>query len=278
MRTAKPLVDAQAFIRDVRNGLDDRELMTKYRIAGRQFTGVLIEFVDSDLSDVGGLQDFQEVGAVCADFTSIQDLRRTPRQSCDGVLAEDSRRPTRQCSLLDVSEQGFRLTGMDSRVGEVATFRIICENIPQIGSFEVDAKCRWTDQDFRGPESATSGYEIINISYGSFRCLKQLLDYLRSFESAGTPGGKDGSKSQKEPKARRISGAMLLKDLKAGLKCGTLMEKYRLSHDGLRNAVDQLLAAGVDDPALHNFHLKSFDDVVDVQVDGGDASQSLRGL
>jgi hypothetical protein len=103
------------------------------------------------------------------------ERRRIPRVRYT-VSIYELRRLDVEGTVRDITEHGVGVLGMKVEVGEVKTFIIPVEEIPEIDAVIFRAACKWTftdEQDLR-----LSGFEITEISEENLGHLRKLIRFL----------------------------------------------------------------------------------------------------
>jgi hypothetical protein len=126
-----------------------------------------------DLGDLYPVQSVEEAPEQGPPFSLVKDSRRTQR--CEPLIdlrIRDVESPASEAYVNDFSEAGIKITGIQTRVGEVKSF--VMEGDFHLERFAFAAQCRWTDTTSANP---VAGFEILGPSKQvKERLLKLLLD------------------------------------------------------------------------------------------------------
>lgn len=106
---------------------------------------------------------------------SIEERRQFPRIPYM-VSIYDLQRLHIQGALRDISEGGVGIKGIEAEVGEIKTFIIPVDEIPDIDALVFHGQCRWVTRDDDG--SCIAGFEITRISKENLQLLGKLIHYL----------------------------------------------------------------------------------------------------
>ena len=99
-------------------------------------------------------------------------------------------------AVVDVTEKGLRLKGIDARVDEIKRLVIVAKKLFKVAPITVEAICRW--RDGHGPdEQFDSGFEITTISKADALELQGLIRMLTFGTSSGA-APEDVAKLRKE--------------------------------------------------------------------------------
>jgi hypothetical protein len=171
-------------VRDIRSGMSDPDLSRKYGISSAALRTVFIRLVDA------GALSREDVDARCAALSRDVSYRRTARSPRNYVPYPVTVQVVGESKasglLLDITETGVSVAGIDARIDEIKTFRVIANGIGRTRPFVFEARCRWTGEDVDGERIA--GYSIERISgHDSWR-LRDFMETLspvwREAESA----------------------------------------------------------------------------------------------
>jgi hypothetical protein len=169
---AKIQIRASEVVADLRNGLTNSELMKKYHLSERQLHSLFAKlraarlFTGPDFEKrIFRLEDTQMVHVrKSGRFHPIMGL---PVYSLDDL--------TTQYTVRDISEKGFHIIGMSTKLGERKSFVVQGEDLADVLPFTFEAECRWVKADSNKNEF-NAGFEIVNISNSDLSELRKLVE------------------------------------------------------------------------------------------------------
>ena len=163
-------------IKDINSGLGDVPIMEKYNISASQYMEIL-----EKLNKIGQ----KKTKTIEARLTTLKtmvmsdDFRGLPRcYLAFSVLLCDPADNTCQGTIVDISEEGFQVTGMKSQVGESRRFGIQINWLEnEVIESQFVAECRW-EHDQQNDGSPLAGFQITNISPDNRRKLKNIIELV----------------------------------------------------------------------------------------------------
>lgn len=167
----KPVIHLKDIVDDIRSGCSDSDIMTKYRLSSkglRSAVGKLIKLQALDPLEIEGW---------CLEYLDRQSLESmytaavVPSEML--IRAYDKTNLQRKGRVMELSEKGMRVSGIDCAVGEKLLFIVIAEDFVEIEPIEVEAKCHWCRPDSDG--EVLAGFEFKRISPESRDELATLL-------------------------------------------------------------------------------------------------------
>lgn len=151
---------ALALAEDLRKGLSEIEIVTKYQIPGGAFQRIVKVLLEERLVTRTDIESRTHVPHEQSDTDLRKGTRYAPKLP---VFVYGRRHTLDRYALKDISEYGFAIKGMKSEVGEVTDIKVLGDEHGQVVPFECRAECRWTKKDL--PDGhPTSGFEITTIS------------------------------------------------------------------------------------------------------------------
>lgn len=168
-RTLQRVISVKDIIEDVSIGMDRDNLMQKYSLSPRMLAKVC-----SMLLRARSLGKQRLFGGMHLRVTS-DNLRDSQRYSLDfDVPVYEAGSPEMQGSVVDVSEDGFRLTGLDVKAGEVKKLVIMGDPFGEVAPLECQARCCWVKHDeFGGITEA--GFELTGITDANVHLWEKLV-------------------------------------------------------------------------------------------------------
>jgi hypothetical protein len=171
----KRTIDARSFLEDLRSGMNDADLMAKYRLTGKGLQSALRKMVDAGVVNVVEL-DGRSIEYT--DTVGVQGLRRLDRNLLDFPLPiyEESN-PGIRGIVHDITEKGVGTVGIQTQAHDVSVFAIPANEFFLLEPVVFEARCRWARID-KVDGSLLAGFEIIKVSKGSLRSLRKLIQAL----------------------------------------------------------------------------------------------------
>lgn len=178
-------------VSDIRSGVRDPDPTQKYGVSYRRLRKVFME--PADVGAVGP----QEITGKRMECGDEPDGSRTPR-----FLRNHLPYPVRICVarasepkglLLDISETGASLAGIEAQVDETKTFCVMANHNTRIASFVFEAKCRWIRMEDDAEHIA--GYSIENMpdhDSWQLRNFIQALGHIRREPTQSEYGSQEG--------------------------------------------------------------------------------------
>jgi len=160
-------------IRSIRSGASPRSIMEEYRIKSPGLRRILRTLLDAGAVTKAELDQYAHK---CRARTAVKGVRRSPRKQIDYPLwIYDGGNPSKRGRVLDFSEKGVRIQGIETSIAEEKTFIVRFGASSRKRSFVFDAKCRWVIRGEQDPSNWVSGFEITNISRPDSRVLRSLI-------------------------------------------------------------------------------------------------------
>lgn len=167
----KRKINAREMVNDVQGGMSDPDLMAKYRVSAKGLESVLRKLV---LAGVLTWDEIDDRSPMLQDTVIIEERRTAsrfyPEFQVDAFLA-DGRRT--YGAVRDLSEHGLQVSGIATETGEVTTFLIQTDHVPEIDPFIFEAECRWSNPELDGEPVA--GFKITYISETAAQRLRKLI-------------------------------------------------------------------------------------------------------
>lgn len=215
-------------VADIRSGMGDAALMSKYDLSRKLYQRLLQRLVDEK---VVGHQDLYQWSPMYKHISDALASRRQPRTYVPIAVRVLHNGGSQQGFIRDISEIGLRTAGIEAEVGEAMTLSMPLTEIPGIGSIKVKAVCRWSEKKGYHTKFPVSGFEITTASEEQRRRLLQLIDRLRRH------GEKAEEEAHGDPNALRVSNTMSL----IGPSCGSREFSGRLEGIDILDLVQFML-------------------------------------
>jgi hypothetical protein len=165
-------IKAKDFVNDIRSGLSDSEIRSKYNLSAKGLQSAFRKLLESKAirtSELFGRVSLED------DTVAIASTRLLPRDELEfpvPIYLCEGTQPTVRGIIKDITEKGFKICGIESKVDEVKLFAIPSDKFSQVEPFAFRAKCRWIDGD------GCAGFEITQISERGERELQKLIRFL----------------------------------------------------------------------------------------------------
>ena len=165
-------------VSDIRSGVSDSQLIEKYRISAKGLQSVFRKLVAAqklspeELRD--RMQNYDDTGTL-----KLDTLQFTPGQTLTClVTVHDSLSPGFRGSICEVTDNGFMITGIESRTGDTRKLTVATDDFFQIDAFTVEAICKWARND--GPEDSwIAAFEISKVSEDDKGKLSELVRLVK---------------------------------------------------------------------------------------------------
>ncbi len=165
-------IRASEVVSDLRNGLTNRELMQKYNLSERQLHSLFAKLKAARLFTG---PDFERRIFRLED-TQMVHVRKSPRfHPIMGLPIYSLDDLTTQYTVRDISEKGFHIVGLSTKLGERKSFVVQGEELADVLPFTFEAECRWVKADSNKNEF-DAGFEIVNISKSDLMELHKLVE------------------------------------------------------------------------------------------------------
>ncbi len=172
----KTIIRAADIVRDIRSGMSDPELMTKYELSPKGLQSAFTKLLNSRIVTVEELYGGKRRGG--ADTVVIDDVRALPRHYLSvSVSIYEPNLPNRKGRLQDITERGLGVIGIEARIGEIKSFAIPCRDFLDLDNIWFEATCIWAEPG-RTQEEWHTGFQITGISPENMAHLRELIRLL----------------------------------------------------------------------------------------------------
>jgi hypothetical protein len=170
----KRTIKAKDIVNDIRNGLTDSQLTTKYGLSMKGLQGVFTKLVQAKAIMPEEL--FDRAPVLAEDSVTVESIRMDPREKMEiTIRVSDAADPKQVGILRDLSLAGIGVRGIETQRGEVRTLAIQASHIFPVDSFSLNAVCRWVRRR-RSDGTIDAGFEITDVTQES---KKQLQEFIR---------------------------------------------------------------------------------------------------
>ncbi|MBM4326914.1 MAG: PilZ domain-containing protein [Deltaproteobacteria bacterium] len=172
---AKPVINAYELVRDIKAGLNDAELMQKYRLSHKGLQSVFRKLADAKLMSPGQLYGRS---SEYEDTADLGDYRLTDRAYLEVSLPiYDLGSPDNIGAVRDLTERGISVRGLQAAPNESKTLVIRADELFSIPHIVFQAVCRWAKRD-SGNDQWTAGFQITEISPEDLEHLQAVVRLL----------------------------------------------------------------------------------------------------
>jgi hypothetical protein len=176
LMSAKRVVNAKDIVDDIRAGMSDKELMTKYRLSSKGLQSAFTKLINNRILTVQEV--YGQPRSTDDDTVIIDDMTLIPKHflTVTAPIYEEGR-PAVKGRLHEVTERGLTIIGIYARIGEEKSFMIPCKEFLAADRVAFRAECLWTNVK---PETGqwVSGYQITSITKESLVLLRDLIQLL----------------------------------------------------------------------------------------------------
>ncbi|MGO9119279.1 MAG: PilZ domain-containing protein [Desulfomonilaceae bacterium] len=180
----KQQISAREFIEDTRSGMTCSELAEKYKLSPNSIQRIFRGMIDGEIMTIDELagryalfDDTMQHG--------IDSVRLLFRQVVNFVLPiYEKETPKTLGTVLDITEGGFGLKGIEAITGEFKNFAIPANKFFDVARVEFRARCSWVNRE-ESTGKCIGGFEITDISPGAsveLRKLVQLIELANQVE------------------------------------------------------------------------------------------------
>jgi len=179
-------ISARDLADDVRSGLTDAQLITKYHLAPGMLEKLLAKLLDLKAIRAEELDRRHSLPEETPRHRA-HDTHRALRHIVDFVLpVYETKNPGKLGLVLDLTQSGAGLRGIEARPGDTKSFVIPADDFFEVGRVGFQALCRWAKKEAPGGECLT-GFKITFISktdLGEIRKLIKLIDEIGMIETS----------------------------------------------------------------------------------------------
>lgn len=167
------------FIKDVRSGMPDSDLMKKYALSSDGLRRIFQRLIEANAMRV---EELYGKSLPAHDTVSVEDMRELPRHYLAmSVDVYDSKRPEISGLLTNVTEKGIAVIGMSAGIGETKALVIYAGDFIEADPIDFEAECRWVSQE-EGTGEPLAGFQITRISEKCLLALRTLIEALPFLE------------------------------------------------------------------------------------------------
>ena len=171
--THKGSVRKEDFLKDLRSGMADHELMAKYKLTPRGLGTLFRNLVNAELIS------FTELIRISTGQLNLPEVvaeyRTRSRKEVEFLLPiSDSEQPENTGFVYDVADDGVGTRGLRAQVGEMKTLVIPADDYFHVEPIVFRGICRWVDEKPDRWESG-SGFSVATVLRGSLSELQDMI-------------------------------------------------------------------------------------------------------
>ena len=171
-------ISAREFIEDTRSGMTCSELAEKYKLLPEQFAAYFRGMIDGEIMTIDELAGRYALFDDTAQH-GIDSVRLLFRHVVNFVLPiYEKEKPKTLGIVLDITEGGVGLKGIEAITGESKNFAIPANKFFDVARVEFRARCRWVNRE-ESTGKCIGGFEITNISPGASVELLKLVQLIQ---------------------------------------------------------------------------------------------------
>jgi hypothetical protein len=172
--TPKRTIKAKEIVSDIRLGLTNQQLMDKYTISLNGLNNIFRKLVQAHALEESELEARLSLPLE----TSAIGKRRVLQRNYVFVRLPiyDMENLVNEGQVIDINEEGFQVTGIETEVGENKGFLIQADYFADVYPFSFEAQCKWVSKN--EDEQCAAGFDITSISEGGLEELRKLIRML----------------------------------------------------------------------------------------------------
>ncbi len=180
--TPRRQINAASITVDIRAGMSDKQLMEKYHLTAAAFQKVLGKLVDLGVELPPACQDPKHQPEYLAKGQS-ESSRLSFRHEVDFVLPIfDEKNQEILGIVLNITESGIGVRGIEARVGETKTLVIPADEFFDVRRLRFEATCRWRSQDPSDGEHV-AGFELGGLSSNDVKEVRRLIQLITTMDA-----------------------------------------------------------------------------------------------
>ncbi len=176
----KRRVNVKTVIGDIRSGISDAELMTKYDLPSRGLRALFKRLLDSELVTQAELY---HASALYREKIDKVKQRRFPRADVSIPLPVYEMGSSSFGVVRDISETGLCVAGIASEAGQIKSFQLSIDNLMHADPLSLVAECRWVEKKGNKDKYFVAGFQLLNLSDADRITLQRVMHILLLSES-----------------------------------------------------------------------------------------------
>ena len=176
----KRQIKGRDILSDLRSGMADSELQLKYKLSIKALLTVFKQLMAcKSISH----SELYEISSSYRDRVDHITRRRHPRADLAVRVPIYDMSSGELGVLRDISETGFRVAGIESKVGQAKTFQIPIDMFMQAEPLLIIAECKWVELKERKQKYFVAGFEIVDLPANDRNTLEDFMSVLLLSES-----------------------------------------------------------------------------------------------
>jgi hypothetical protein len=172
----KRTIKTRDFVNDIRSGLSDPQLMSKYGLSLKGLQSVFTKLVQAKAILPEEL--FDRAPLLAEDTVTVESVRMVPRETIEITIPVcDAADPSKVGELRDLSLAGIGVRGLETRKGQIRNLLLVPSDLFPVDSFSFEAVCRWVKRR-RSEGIVDAGFEITSISEEGKKQLQKVIRLL----------------------------------------------------------------------------------------------------
>ncbi len=165
-------------LQEIRSGMGDAELKEKYKLSPKGLVRLLERLVDSKLISHSELSD--RSGAYRNKVGRIYGRSHVRAHITVPIPVYDigSVGSSAIGLLRDISQEGFRIAGIESNVGEVKTFQLPLDMFMQAHPLILVGECSWVNTRIGNRNYWVAGYRMETVTETDADAIAKFIDFL----------------------------------------------------------------------------------------------------
>ena len=172
-----PRIPVIELLNDIRNGMGDHDLTEKYQLSVKGLNRLMQKLVEKKAIGHGELY---EKSPSYRKFADQLASRLSPRLRVRRPIRAYHDAKSQKGFVRDISENGVRVAGINTSVGDVITLRLPLKEVGAIDPIEFRAVCRWSNIQGKRKEFVMCGFEITEITETAGIRFHELTNLLRA--------------------------------------------------------------------------------------------------
>jgi predicted transcriptional regulator len=166
-------VIARELLDDIRSGVGKTSLMLKHGLSQSALQGLVTLLLDA--GEIKRQELYGDLAGLAGDTVHPEAFRARARHYLDfETLIYDAARPEIHGKVLDLSEDGLGVQGLEVSVEDVKKFVVLGDPFGEAAPFEIQVNCRWTRRD-QDTGVLTAGFRIMDMSDHDREELQKLI-------------------------------------------------------------------------------------------------------
>lgn len=178
--TSRTVIGARELLDDIKAGLGRTEIMEKRGISLRSLQALVSLLIDA--AELRRADLYSRLDIIREDTVLPEAFREAERHYPDfNTPVYDVSRPEVHGRVVDLTEHGIGVIGIETFLGATHTFVILGDPYGETSPFEFQVECKWVDA-YDPEKPALAGYQITGISEKDKSQLQTLIRML-TFDS-----------------------------------------------------------------------------------------------